>query len=113
MSWGKVLAVAKNSSGVGVHVAVALALKTVTFARLTPSARTRPVRERSVVSKFELEDLPEQFLRQVEQREMMPVARRILGDSHDITLGMRREYAHTLYRDDGATLADLQRPWRK
>ena len=67
MSWGKVLAVAKNSSGVGVHVAVALALKTVTFARLTPSARTRPVRERSVVSKFELEDLPEQFLRQVEQ----------------------------------------------
>ena len=67
MSWGKVLAVAKNSSGEGVHVAVALALKTVTFARLTPSARTRPVRERSVVSKFELEDLPEQFLRQVEQ----------------------------------------------
>ena len=64
---GENVAVAKNSSGVGVHVAVALALKTVTFARLTPSARTRPVRERSVVSKFELEDLPEQFLRQVEQ----------------------------------------------
>ena len=38
----------------------------------------------------------------------MPVARRILGDSHDITLGMRREYAHTLYRDDGATLDDLR-----
>ena len=67
MSWGKVLAVAKNSSGEGVHVAVALALKTVTFARLTPPARTRPVWERSIVSKFELEDLPEQFLRQVEQ----------------------------------------------
>jgi len=39
---------------------------------------------------------------------MMPVARRILGDSHVITLGMRLEYAHTLYRDDGATLDDLR-----
>ena len=38
----------------------------------------------------------------------MPVARRILGDSHVITLGMRLEYAHTLYRDDGATLDDLR-----
>ena len=41
-------------------------------------------------------------------RKMMPVARRILGDSHVITLGMRLEYAHTLYRDDGATLDDLR-----
>ena len=62
MSWGKVLAVAKNSSSVGVHVAVAL----------------------------------------------MPVARRILGDSHDITLGMRSTYAQTLYKADGATLDDLR-----
>ena len=62
MSWGKVLAVAKNSSSVGVHVAVAL----------------------------------------------MPVARRILGDSHDITLGMRSTYAQTLYKADGATLHHLR-----
>ena len=36
------------------------------------------------------------------------VARRILGESHDITLKMRSIYAEALYRADGATLDDLR-----
>ena len=39
---------------------------------------------------------------------MMPVARRILGESNDVTLRMRWSYAKTLYRDAGATLDDLR-----
>ena len=37
----------------------------------------------------------------------MPVARRVLGESHEITLKMRCNYAAVL-RDEGATLADLR-----
>ena len=37
----------------------------------------------------------------------IPVARRVLGDSHRITLKMRWNYAETLYRDPSATLDDL------
>ena len=37
----------------------------------------------------------------------MPVARRVLGESHDLTLTMRRSYAAALYEDNGATLDDL------
>ena len=40
-------------------------------------------------------------------RKMMPVARRILGESHDLTLRMRWSYAEALYKDAGATLDDL------
>ena len=40
-------------------------------------------------------------------RKTMPVARRVLGESHDITLKMRCNYAAVL-RDEGATLADLR-----
>ena len=36
----------------------------------------------------------------------MPVARRVLGASHEVTLKMRLNYAEALYRDDGATLDD-------
>ena len=38
--------------------------------------------------------------------KMMPVARRVLGDSHEITLLMRWTYATALYEDDAATLDD-------
>ena len=41
-------------------------------------------------------------------QKTMPVARRVLGDSHDYTLTMRKVYAETLYVDDGATLDDLR-----
>ena len=41
-------------------------------------------------------------------RKTMPVARRVLGESHELTLKMRWIYAAALYRDDGATLDDLR-----
>ena len=40
-------------------------------------------------------------------RKVMPVARRVLGESHDLTLKMKWNYAEMLYKDD-ATLADLR-----
>ena len=40
-------------------------------------------------------------------RKTIPVARRVLGASHEYTLKMRWHYAHTLYEDTGATLNDL------
>ena len=39
---------------------------------------------------------------------MTPVARRVLGENHDITLAMRTSYASALYSDDGAKLDDLR-----
>ena len=41
-------------------------------------------------------------------RKTMPVARRVLGDSHDLTLTMRSKYAVALYTDDDATLDDFR-----
>ena len=41
-------------------------------------------------------------------RKTMPVARRILGDCHYLTLKTRRAYAMALYYDEGATLDDLR-----
>jgi hypothetical protein len=41
-------------------------------------------------------------------RRMLPVARRVLGESDEITLKMRRAYATALYYDEGATLDDLR-----
>ncbi len=42
----------------------------------------------------------------------MPVARRVVGDNHQLTLKMRKIYAEALYRslysDAGATLDDLR-----
>ena len=40
--------------------------------------------------------------------KVMPVARRVLGDSNDTTLRMRRGYARALYQDDSVTLDDLR-----
>ena len=40
-------------------------------------------------------------------RKVMPVARRVLGDTHDHTLRMREIYARALYYDPDATLDDL------
>ena len=40
-------------------------------------------------------------------RKVVPVARRVLGDSHELTLKMRWTYAMALFKDDGATLDDL------
>ena len=39
---------------------------------------------------------------------MVPVARRVLGESNTLTLKMRWVYARALYKDDGATLDDLR-----
>ena len=41
-------------------------------------------------------------------RKTMPVARRILGDCHDLTLKTRRGYAQSLCQDPAATLDDLR-----
>ena len=41
-------------------------------------------------------------------RKTIPVARRVLGESRELTLLMRWIYAQTLYKDDGATLDDLR-----
>ena len=41
-------------------------------------------------------------------RKVMPVARRVLGEGHELTLRMRGCYAEALYRDANATLDDLR-----
>ena len=41
-------------------------------------------------------------------RKSIPIARRVLGESHDLTLMMRRIYAIALYKDPSATLDDLR-----
>ena len=38
----------------------------------------------------------------------MPVARRVLGDGHEVSLRLRWIYAQSLYTADGATLDDLR-----
>ena len=39
---------------------------------------------------------------------MMPVARCVLGESHDLTLRMKWIYAQSLYWDAGASLDDVR-----
>ena len=41
-------------------------------------------------------------------RRTVPVARRVLGESHDLTLRMRATYARALYDDPAATLDNLR-----
>ena len=41
-------------------------------------------------------------------RKTIPVARRVLGDSCDLTLGMHLNYARSLCNDPGATLDNLR-----
>tara|TARA_B100000459_G_scaffold111394_1_gene65192 strand:+ start:48 stop:455 length:408 start_codon:yes stop_codon:yes gene_type:complete len=41
-------------------------------------------------------------------RKVMPVARRVLGESHGLTLRMRVIYTDALYRDPATTLADVR-----
>ena len=41
-------------------------------------------------------------------RKTIPVARRNFGDSSDLTLQLRANYAAALYMDDGATLDDIR-----
>ena len=41
-------------------------------------------------------------------RKTIPVARRVLGESHNLTLRMRWSYARALYHDDDATLDDVR-----
>ena len=41
-------------------------------------------------------------------RKTVPVGRRVLGESDELTLKMRWNYAVALYRDDGATLNDIR-----
>ena len=41
-------------------------------------------------------------------RKTMPVARRVLGESHELTLKMRWIYVEALCMDSGATLDDLR-----
>ena len=40
--------------------------------------------------------------------DSIPVARRVLGEAHEVTLRMRGIYAMALCEDDGATLDDLR-----
>ena len=41
-------------------------------------------------------------------RKTIPVARRVLSESNDLTLRMRKMYARALYKADGATLDDFR-----
>ena len=41
-------------------------------------------------------------------RKTISVARRVLGENHEITLRMRRNYAEALYKDASSTLDDLR-----
>ena len=41
-------------------------------------------------------------------RKKVPVARRVLGESNELTLMFRSCYGEALYRDSGATLDDLR-----
>ena len=41
-------------------------------------------------------------------KKTMPVARRVLGESHDLALRLKKIYAQTLYEDPTATLNDLR-----
>ena len=41
-------------------------------------------------------------------RITLPVARRVLSESHDLTLRIRKVYAQTLYKDNGAAPDDLR-----
>ena len=41
-------------------------------------------------------------------RKAIPVAQRVLGEAHEITLGMRQNYAMSLYQDPASTLDDLR-----
>jgi len=41
-------------------------------------------------------------------RKTIPVARRVLGEGHRLTLKMRWIYAQSLYEDNGTTLDDLR-----
>jgi len=54
-----------------------------------------------------------EFLQRFEEaksllRKLIPVAQRVLGESDEITLKMRRSYARLLYRDPDATLDELR-----
>ena len=41
-------------------------------------------------------------------RKVMPTSRRVLGESHRLTLKMRKIYGEALYENPGATLDDLR-----
>ena len=42
-------------------------------------------------------------------RKKVPLARRVLGEGHEITLKMRWIYAQSFYMNDSATLDDLRK----
>ena len=41
-------------------------------------------------------------------RKVMPISRRVLGESHRLTLKSRKMYGEALYENPGATLDDLR-----
>ena len=41
-------------------------------------------------------------------KKILPVARRVLGENHQLTLTIRFAYGVALYQDDGATLDDVR-----
>ena len=41
-------------------------------------------------------------------RKIFPVARRVFGESHHLTLRMQLNYARALYHNEGATLDDIR-----
>ena len=56
----------------------------------------------SLVARLKFEEAKELL------RKTTPVARRFLGESHELTLRMRSLYAKALYYDEGATLDDIR-----
>ena len=57
---------------------------------------------------WDLEKLNRHKEAKVLLRKMMPVTRRVLKESHELTLSMRWAYGLALYRDDAATLDELR-----
>ena len=56
----------------------------------------------SLVARLKFEEAKELL------RKTTPVARRFLGESHELTLRMRSLYAEVLYKNDGATPEDFR-----
>ncbi|MEE2610518.1 MAG: tetratricopeptide repeat protein [Acidobacteriota bacterium] len=81
------------------------------FAAYRSGYRVSPPRRRSIAKSAYASSLGN--LKRFEEakrllRRTMPVARRVLGEGHSITLKMRKIYAMALFKDYAATLDDLR-----
>ena len=73
-----------------------------------PAAFTRSQAARPNNYASSLEDLKRFEDAKALLRKIMPVARRVLGDCHELMLRMNMVYAEALYMDDRATLDDIR-----